>query len=172
MSKTYLTWKEIQEDCRYLANELSDLDITCIIGVANGGMIPATLIAKQLGVDKLLSCNLKSYQEDKPREGAHNTTDIVEVKSFPSSEEIKNEKLLIIDDLVDTGLTFEKIKEHLYIWPKTENLFPSPGETWASSTCEKFYTATLYNKPKSIYKPDHTVREFDNDEWIVFPWED
>tara|TARA_R110002012_G_scaffold312520_1_gene523314 strand:- start:221 stop:682 length:462 start_codon:yes stop_codon:yes gene_type:complete len=153
MSKTYLTWKEIQEDCRYLANELSDLDITCIIGVANGGMIPATLIAKQLGVNKLLSCNLKSYQEDKPRDGIHNTTDIVRINSFPGWREIKNEKLLIIDDLVDTGLTFKKIKKHLF-------------------TCDGVNTATLYNKPKSIYKPDHTVREFDNDEWIVFPWED
>ena len=171
MSKKYLTWQEIQDDCRYLANEISNLDITCIIGIANGGMIPATLIAKQLGVNKLLSCNLKSYQEDKPREGVHNNTDIVKINSFPSFEEIKNEKILIVDDLVDTGLTFKKIKEHLYIWPKTENLFPSPGETWASSTCEKYYTATLYFKPKSTYMPDHTVREFDNDEWIVFPWE-
>ena len=171
MSKTYLTWQEIQDDCRYLANEISNLDITCIIGIANGGMIPATLIAKQLGVNKLLSCNLKSYQEDKPREGVHNNTDIVKINSFPSFEEIKNEKILIVDDLVDTGLTFKKIKEHLYIWPKTENLFPAPGETWASSTCEKYYTATLYFKPKSTYMPNHTVREFDNDEWVVFPWE-
>lgn len=171
MSKTYLTWQEIQEDCRYLANELSNLDITCIIGIANGGMIPATLIAKQLGVNKLLSCNLKSYQEDEPRDGVHNTTDIVKINSFPSSDEIKNEKILIVDDLVDTGLTFKKIEEQLFTWTGTNNIFSEPAETWASSTCDGFHTATLYFKPKSTYMPNHTVREFNNDEWVVFPWE-
>ena len=154
MSKTYITWEEIQQDSTYLANELSHLNFSCIIGVANGGMIPATLIAKQLKVNKLFSCNCKSYQNDEPRSGAHNTTDIVKMISFPKWEELKHDNVLIIDDLVDTGLTLKKINNHL-----------------ASTTLSNWTTATLYNKPKSIFKPDHTVREFNNDEWIVFPWE-
>ena len=83
-NKTFLTWDNIQEDCKLLADKLSDINFTCIIGIANGGMIPATLLAKHLKVDKLLSANLKSYQEDKPRNGAHTTEDIVKVISFPS----------------------------------------------------------------------------------------
>ena len=70
-NKTFITWEKIQEDCKNLAEQLSDFNFSCIVGIANGGMIPATLLAKYLKVDKLLSANLKSYQEDKPRDGAH-----------------------------------------------------------------------------------------------------
>ena len=113
--KTYLTWQNIQDDCETLANNLRDEQFTCIIGVANGGMIPATLLAKKLKVNKLLSANLKSYQEDKPRDGAHTNDDVVKVISFPSQEELKNEKVLVVDDLADTGLTLRKIKQIIHL---------------------------------------------------------
>ena len=159
MSKTYITWEEIQHDTTYLANEIAHLNFSCIIGVANGGMIPATLLAKELKVNKLLSCNLKSYQEDKPREGAHSQVDIVKTISFPDWRELREEnRVLIIDDLVDTGLTLKQIKQFNNIINHGQ-----PEKNWVF--------ATLYTKPKSDFKPDHVVREFDNDEWIVFPWE-
>ena len=159
MSKTYITWENIQQDTKILANKLSKFNFSCIIGVANGGMIPATLIAKELKVNKLLSCNLKSYQEDKPREGANSQMDVVKTISFPDWRSLQEEdRVLILDDLVDTGLTLKKIIHYNNIINHNQ-----PEKNWIF--------ATLYNKPRSIFKPDYTVREFDNDEWIVFPWE-
>jgi len=159
MSKTYITWENIQQDTKIVANKLSKFNFSCIIGVANGGMIPATLIAKELKVNKLLSCNLKSYQEDKPREGAHSQMDVVKTISFPDWRSLREEdRVLILDDLVDTGLTLKKIIHYNNIINHNQ-----PEKNWIF--------ATLYNKPRSIFKPDYTVREFDNDEWIVFPWE-
>jgi len=89
MSKTYITWENIQQDTKILANKLSKFNFSCIIGVANGGMIPATLIAKELKVNKLLSCNLKSYQDDAPRKGPHNINDVVDqiMKLYKMSKE-------------------------------------------------------------------------------------
>ena len=157
--KTIITWEEIQRDSADLANELSHLNFSCIIGVANGGMIPATLLSKELKVDKLLSCNLKSYQEHKPREGAHSQMDKVKTISIPDWRGLQEEdRVLIVDDLVDTGLTLKKIIQYNNIINHNQ-----PERNWIF--------ATLYNKPRSIFKPDYTVREFDNDEWIVFPWE-
>mgnify|MGYP003114835530 CR=1 FL=1 len=159
-NKTFLTWENIQEDTKILADKLSKYNFSCIVGIANGGMIPATLLAKQLKVDKLLSANLKSYQEDKPRNGAHSTEDVVKVISFPSWGDLRNEdKVLIIDDLVDTGLTLQKIKQMGKII------------TWEQPDKNEWVYATLYYKPKSSFNPNYTVKEFDNDEWIVFPWE-
>lgn len=154
MYKTYITWEDIVSDVERLSLLLLKTDFTCIVGVANGGMIPATLLAKSLKINKLYSCNCKSYQNDEPRSGAHSNTDIVSMLTFPLEEELKHENVLIVDDLVDTGLTFEKINQHI-------------------STMEDvgWGTATLYTKPGSIVTPSYTVKQFPEDEWIVFPWE-
>lgn len=154
ISKTNLEWSDIEDGVNTLAGLLTGVDITCIIGIANGGMIPATLLAKKLKIDKLLSCNFKSYQDDAPREGVHDTTDIVKMISFPLWEDIKHDNVLIVDDLVDTGLTLKKAIEHI------------------DSFHDSWMTATLYYKPRTYYTPNHYTRQFDNDEWIVFPWED
>ena len=161
MSKSFLTWEKIQKDCKLLADKLSNENFSCIIGIANGGMIPAALLAKYLKVDKLLAANLKSYQEDKPREGAHSTEDIVKVISFPSWIDLKKEdRVLIVDDLADTGLTLREVMklQNIINWEREEK-----NDRWVY--------ATLYYKPKTTVKPNYTVEEFDNDEWIVFPWE-
>ncbi len=160
-NKTFITWEKIQEDCKNLAEQLSDFNFSCIVGIANGGMIPATLLAKYLKVDKLLSANLKSYQEDKPRDGAHSETDVVKLISFPSWGEMRmEEKTLIVDDLADTGLTLRKIKQldSVINWEREDK-----------DNCWQY--ATLYYKEKTKFNPDYTVEEFDNNEWIVFPWE-
>ena len=158
--KIKLTWDDIKQDCKTLADSLLEEKITCIIGIANGGMIPATLLAKHLKVDKLLSANLKSYVEDKPRDGVHSETDVVKLISFPDFGTLKNEeKILIVDDLADTGMTLHKVKQ-------IDNIV-----TWDIPDRNQWVYSTLYYKPKSKFTPHYTVRDFNNDEWVVFPWE-
>tara|TARA_R100001015_G_C4599934_1_gene154939 strand:- start:11 stop:499 length:489 start_codon:yes stop_codon:yes gene_type:complete len=158
--KIILTWEDIKQDCKTLADSLLKENITCIIGIANGGMIPATLLAKHLKVDKLLSANLKSYVDDKPRDGVHSETDIVKLITFPDFGTLKDEeKILIVDDLADTGMTLRKVKQ-------IDNIV-----TWERPEQNQWVYSTLYYKPKSTFTPHYTVRDFNNDEWIVFPWE-
>ena len=156
-SKINLSWESIEQDTSLLTKKVKDFHPTCILGIANGGMIPATLLAKQLKVDKLLSCNFKSYQSDAPRKGPHNRNDIVKQITFPTQDELMRERVLIVDDLVDTGLTLKKVYGNFVMYNDQYNI------TWDF--------ATLYYKPKTTFMPDYTVREFDNDDWIVFPWE-
>jgi len=158
--KINITWEDIKQDCKTLADSLSKENITCIIGIANGGMIPATLLAKHLKVDKLLSANLKSYVDDKPRDGAHSETDVVRLITFPDFGTLRDEeKILVVDDLADTGMTLRKVKQidTIVEWERPEQ--------------NKWVYSTLYYKPKSTFTPHYTVRDFDNDQWIVFPWE-
>jgi hypoxanthine phosphoribosyltransferase len=67
------------------------------------------------------------------------------------------ERVLIVDDLVDTGLTLKKVYGNFVKFNDQYNI------TWDF--------ATLYYKSKTTFMPDYTVREFDNNDWIVFPWE-
>ena len=91
-SKINLSWESIEQDISSLTKKVKDFHPTCILGIANGGMIPAVLLAKQLKVDKLLSCNFKSYQSDAPRKGPHKINDIVKQISFPTQEELMRER--------------------------------------------------------------------------------
>ena len=76
------------------------------------------------------------------------------IKTQTIIDSLKHENVLVVDDLVDTGFTLNKIKQHI----------GTMGDVGWS-------TATLYFKPQTIINPSYTVKQFPNDEWIVFPWE-
>jgi len=57
----------------------------------------------------------------------------------------------VVDDLVDTGVTFRRLAETL------------TGKT------VPFVTAVMFRKPWSVFAPDIYIE--DTNRWIVFPWE-
>jgi len=62
---------------------------------------------------------------------------------------------LIVDDIVDTGRTFDIIDGYEFHHKRDSGIL----------------YASLFYKPQSEFKPDHYVEEITNDTWIVFPWE-
>jgi hypoxanthine phosphoribosyltransferase len=60
-------------------------------------------------------------------------------------------KLLLVDDIADSGHTLDAILKKL----------PS----------KQVQIITLFYKPRSIVKPDYYAREIANDSWINFFWE-
>ena len=70
----------------------------------------------------------------------------------PVSVNVKGKKVLVVDEVADTGKSLKLVKEHL-------------TERGAS----EIKIATVYYKPWSIVKPDYYERE--TSLWIVFPWE-
>ena len=71
--------------------------------------------------------------------------DRFDLKNLPPREW---KKVLIVDDVADTGKTLLEIKD----------IFGT-----------NFITATLHYKSRSIVKPDFFVEE--NNTWLVYPWE-
>lgn len=67
------------------------------------------------------------------------------------SKEHPGGNLLVVDDIVDTGKTFDRLIEVTEIQNIT------------------FYSLSLYYKPHSSYTPDMYIQETMS--WIVFPWE-
>jgi hypoxanthine phosphoribosyltransferase len=70
----------------------------------------------------------------------------------PVSVEVKGKRVLVVDEVADTGKSLKLIKQHI-------------TEKGASEV----KIATVYYKPWSTVKPDYYERE--TNRWVVFPWE-
>ncbi|WP_440654920.1 phosphoribosyltransferase [Candidatus Pelagibacter sp. HIMB1506] len=80
-----------------------------------------------------------------------------EISSLANNEDFS--KVLLIDDLSDTGLTLNKSIEWLKNYPQTRDFI------------EEVKTACLWKKKSSTFEPDFCPVRLDSDPWIVQPTE-
>ena len=80
-----------------------------------------------------------------------------EISSLANNKDFK--KVLLIDDLSDTGLTLNKSIEWLKNYGPTKNFI------------EEVKTACLWKKKSSSFEPDFCPIRLDSDPWIVQPTE-
>jgi hypoxanthine phosphoribosyltransferase len=145
LEKLNLTWRGITSLCSKIVKKLKDkypniVDFE-IIGLSRGGLIPAVIISNMLNVRKVYSIGLKSYTGEEK--------DHFELYQIP--EVSKMDKILLIDDISDSGESFKNTKEMLV------------GKT--------VVTASLTLKHKTAFKPDVYGKAVKDDVWVVFPWE-
>lgn len=143
-----LTWADVEQGVNIIINRIGNKKYDYVIGIANGGLIPATLIAKRLKL-KTMSVGLESY-------------DGKDFKNVTLWSEI-NKRLyvlqqhglcLLVDDISDSGKSFNYIK-NAYL--KNEEIL-----------CD---TASLVVKPKTSFMPDYFAMNVHTDTWVKFPWE-
>jgi len=145
LEKVNITWRGINSLCSKIVKKLKDkypniVDYN-IIGLSRGGLVPAVVISNMLNIRRVYSLGLKSYVEEEQGK--------IEIYQVP---ELTNmDKILLIDDISDTGDSFKNSKEMLV------------GKT--------VVTASLTLKPKTSFKPDVFGKVVKNDVWVVFPWE-
>ena len=80
-----------------------------------------------------------------------------EISSLAKNEDFK--KVLLIDDLSDTGLTLNKSIEWLKSYGPTKDFI------------KEVKTACLWKKKSSSFEPDFCAIRLDSDPWIVQPTE-
>ena len=80
-----------------------------------------------------------------------------EISSLAESKDYK--KVLLVDDLSDTGLTLNKSIEWLRNYGPTKDFI------------EEVKTACLWKKKSSTFEPDFCPVKLDSDPWIVQPTE-
>jgi len=151
--KQHVTWEQFFAHCNDLSQQLKDKDITDIIGIARGGLIPAQYIAYSLDISRVHSCGIATYSRDdkKMSDAFKMIYQSVNVKGW------ENRNILIIDDIADSGDTF--------------NMFLS-NHHFNSSARNKIYTAALhYKKGKCQFGLDHWAEEVENDTWVVYPYD-
>ena len=103
--KTYpISWDQLHRDTKALSWRLHDLGKSWkgVVAVTRGGLVPAAVIARELGIHYIDTVSITSYKFKE--QGEMNI-----LKKIDDS----GEDLLIIDDLVDTGATAKVVKNML-----------------------------------------------------------
>lgn len=141
-----VTWDQFHRDSRALAWRLMGQGTyDAVVAIARGGLVPATIVARELNIRVVESVSVKSYD--------HQSQGQVKVLKpiAPQILEIAKNggKVLIVDDLVDTGATARAVRDML------------PGA----------HFATVYAKPKGREMVDTFITEVSQDTWIFFPWD-
>ena len=154
-NRLILTWEAIDTACKELASTIN-VPITHVVGIARGGLIPATLIAKHLNVREVISLGLKSYNDGDDYETREPVPEVYQHINQCFQISRGTSRVLIVDDITDKGNTFNFISRYLHDMSMAIN----------------FYTAALFYKESSTYTPTYTHTEVPDDEWLVFPWEE
>ena len=147
---TYLTWDDVKVYCKKLANEIknSDFKPEIIVGIQRGGCITAVLLSHLLNIENFCTIGIRSTKSD----DIH-AQRIKPVVYDPFSLKLINgKKLLLTDDITDTGETLIEAKQVLLKYG-----------------CKKVKSATIVRAPASIGKVDFYGKEIKP--WVVFPWE-
>lgn len=136
-----VTWDQLHRDARTLATMLMPMDpFRGIVAITRGGLIPAAIVARELECRLIETISVVSYDEEV--RGAPN------VLKHPSAAG-DGDGFLIVDDLVDSGVTARVVRE---ILPRA-------------------HFACLYAKPAGKPVADTFVVEVPQDTWILFPWD-
>lgn len=104
-NKHYIEWHDIDYKCQEILKDMAyrNTTVDAVVGVARGGMIPATILSYWLKVP-LKMLQISSFENDE-RKSIKDSTD-VETENF-----IKDHRVLIVDDIYDTGQTADYIND-------------------------------------------------------------
>ena len=141
------SWQDIESFIQKLAVSIraSNFKPDYLIGIANGGLIPLGLLTKELGIGNILTVSASSYDKDK--QNGLNIAYLPKVK-------LENKKVLLVDEIADTGETLKQISE----------IFLNEY-----GVCELKTAVLGINKDRCSFRPDFFV--FEESKWVVFPWE-
>ena len=103
-SKTFpISWEQLHRDSKALAWRLVEMKAwQGIVTITRGGLVPASIIARELEIRLVDTVCISSYDE---RDQGEST--------ILKSVDIDGEDWLLVDDLVDTGQTARIVREML-----------------------------------------------------------
>lgn len=141
------TWEQIYESLLNLAERVRKANFKpdVIVGVSRGGWPPARIMSDLLENPELANVKAEFYLGVAKTKGEP-------VITQPVSTSVKGKKVLVVDEVADTGKSLRLVQFHLRELGATE-----------------VKILTIYYKPWSVVVPDWYGKE--TSRWIIFPWE-
>jgi xanthine phosphoribosyltransferase len=142
-----VSWDQFHRDARALAWRLAEAGpFEAMVCITRGGLVPAAIVARELGIRLIESICVSSYDHTTQGEVRIIKTVAPEVAALGGG---RGKGVLVVDDLVDTGKTARIVRR----------LLPEA------------HFAAVYAKPLGRPMVDTFVTEVSQDTWIFFPWD-
>lgn len=142
-----ISWRRSYELAKKLARKIkiSNYKPDLVIAIGRGGFTPARIVCDYLALEDLTSIRLEHWGSAEVRGKAK--------LRFPLRANIKGKKVLIVDDITDTGETLELAVKHV-----------------SSQKPSELKTAVLQHKIVSKFLPDYIAHKLVKWRWVIYPW--
>lgn len=148
LDTTYVSWVDVERLVSLLLDKLPT-DYDNLLVITRGGMAPACLISERTNLRDILCAAVRLY------EGASRAPEGPVFMQFPDDEQVRGRKILVVDDVWDSGTTVVAVRDRLR----------RAGAT--------VHVCVLHFKPGHNKfpgeGPDYYGAEVDG--WIVYPWD-
>jgi hypoxanthine phosphoribosyltransferase len=146
-ARELMSWQDLGDGARELA-ELVHADgyrPDIVLAIARGGLLVGGAIGYALGVKNTFTMNVEFYT------GIDERLEMpMLLPPVPDLVDFAEQKVLIADDVADTGATLALVKD------------------FCEGKVAEVRCAVLYEKPRSTVASEYVWRR--TDRWIVFPW--
>lgn len=149
--KVLVSWKKLDSLCRKLAERIQGEKFKpeLIVAVSRGGLVPAQIISHSLKNSELYVIKADYYKDDVAKDNMEwNKKPVITQKL---DKDIKGKKILVVDEVTDSGATAIKVKKYI------ESLKPKEARY-----------LTVHWKPWSKFKPDYYAERAEG--WVAYPW--
>lgn len=138
----------VYELCWQLAQKICDSGFRpeLLVAISRGGYVPARYLCDFLGISALTSIKVQHYAPGAEKQ--HRAW----IK-YPLSGRIEDQRVLLVDDVNDTGDTLIAALEHL-----------------RGFGARQIRTAVLHEKLTTGRRADYRVVEVRDWHWIIYPW--
>ncbi len=140
----YYPYSSFVDDIKTLVKQIESFRPDTLLGISRGGLIPLQAISQATDNRNVYTINSVLYDGEVKRSRP---------KLFNLPDMDNPKRVLIIDDIVDTGQTLEAV---LLVMQ----------ERYADTD---FKSASLFYREKACILPDFTIHK--TDEWVDFFWE-
>jgi len=143
-----ISWSTFHDLARRLGRKIiaSGYRPEVIVAIGRGGYVPGRVLSDVLGLMDLTSFKIEHYQHAQKQHAAR--------VRYPLAADVAGRRVLLVDDVADSGETFAVALEHL----KSRG---APAEV---------RSAVLHYKTVSPYVPDYYARKAMKWRWIIYPW--
>ncbi|MCK9373377.1 MAG: phosphoribosyltransferase [Sulfuricurvum sp.] len=138
------TYNHFKTDILTLGHQCEPFEPDTVVAIARGGMTLAHALSMYMNIRNLQSIRIESYDEDRQRDT---------VTIFGECDFSRSRRVLIVDDIVDSGKTLQA-------------LLPILSQNYPDIL---FKSAALFTKTTALIQPDYSLHEATD--WIDFFWE-